>query len=251
MSRRLAFVVALALAGCGAREEEPPPEPPRKGEASPREDPAIRPPPPPPPDGMRWVIVAANSTPPGAQVIGGERPLGTTPFETDVPVPIPAPGETQTFAFTFTLDGHEPFTTQASPRGGRIDLAASLVPVGAEPAGGEPRVVTVRGRGGGAIVDHRTTIGIATVSEPCVIERLEVRLAGTHTYYGDLYVSLAGPGGEQYGIASGGSASPFRSHVVRRARGRQARGRWTLSVADRASADSGQLTGWGMTLACR
>ncbi len=219
------------------------------------------------------VTVVANSTPPVAMVTGGGRQLGVTPLQTQVPVPPPQPGQVQTFAFTFQLQGYQTATINASPVNNTISITAALAPVavappvqpepvgqpttedgdgdGDDPPGGSGRTLRVTGRGGGRIYDNHTTRGSATVGESCTIDRLTVTLNGRHTYYGDLHIFLRDPSGNRYTLASGGRANPFRSHSVRRARGRQARGRWDLEVQDRLNADSGNLTAWSMRFTCR
>ena len=260
----VAFAACLAL-GCGGDEDDTPPPPPETasapGTGQTGTTPQVAPPP-----GQVMVTVAANSTPPGAQVTGGGRQLGTTPLQTQVPVPAPQPGQVQTFAFTFNLDGYQPATINASPVNNTISITAALAPaVQPEEVGGDDEgddegddgdegsgpQITVQGRGGGPIWDNHTTTGHAVVSESCVVDRLRVRLVGTHTYYGDLHISLRDPDGRTYSLANGGRRNPVRTHTVRRASGRQARGRWTLSVADRLAQDSGVLRSWGMTIRCQ
>ncbi len=78
-----------------------------------------------------------------------------------------------------------------------------------------------------------------------------MRLAGQHSYYGDLHITLRDPENHRYTLANGGRANPFRTHTVRRASGRAAQGRWTLAVEDRLAQDSGVLRGWTMGIRCR
>jgi hypothetical protein len=284
----LLLLVLPALVACGAEEDDTPPPPtntapfaqapapaPAPGQVVPAAPGQVVPAPPvegapAPPQaaapGQGMVTVIANSNPPGALVTGGGRVLGTTPLTQQVPVPAPLPGQTQTFPFTFTLDGYQPATLQASPVNGTISITAALAPMvqpqavpgapGQEPgqtppSGGEPQEFTVRGRGGGPIFDNHTTRGAATVRQDCVIDRLRVRLRGSHTYYGDLHITLTGPDGRTYSLARGGRQNPFRTHVVSRARGRRSQGQWRLAVADRLNADSGNLDGWTLQFLCR
>ncbi|MGF1464830.1 MAG: proprotein convertase P-domain-containing protein [Sandaracinaceae bacterium] len=257
---RLAPVLAFALAGAGCGllpgEDDEPPPPPPTGSGPQDGTPTT-----PVPAGQVMITVVANSTPEGATVVGGGRPLGTTPLTAQVPVPAPTPGEVQTFSFTFTLDGYAPTTIDASPVNDTISITAGLAPATGDEEEGEEdddgssgedgRVLTVRGRGGGAIFDHNTTRGTATVEEACTIDRLQVRLRGNHSYYGDLHIRLRGPGGQTYSLARGGRANPFRTHTVRRAAGRPAQGTWRLLVEDRLDQDSGRLSAWAMSIACR
>lgn len=246
------------LAACGGDDDDTPPPPPQtvntpfvNGQPTPQAPVA--------PPGQVMVTVNANSTPPGAMVTGGNRQLGVTPLTTQVPIPAPQPGQTQTFAFVFSLDGYQPATINTSPMNGVISITAALAPatqaveVGAE---GDPdseggNEITVNGRGGGPIFDNHTTTGSAVVDESCVVDRLRVRLEGTHTYFQDLTVTLRDPQGHSYTLQTRSRRNPFRTHVVRRAAGRQARGTWNVSVADTVAQDSGRLNGWRLMMTCR
>jgi hypothetical protein len=256
------LMTTLGIAACGGDEDDTPPPPPPTGSA-----PFVSPPAQPPvaqPPGQVMVTVTANSTPPGATVTGGGRQLGITPFTTQVPVPAPAPGEVQTFAFTFELQGYQSATLTASPVNNTISITAALAPVvqpevvsttvnaDADGDGDEAGELRIVGQGGGPIYDHHTTTGSAVVDRDCTIDRLRVRLNGTHTYFGDLYITLRDPNGNSYSLARGNRGSnPFRTHTVRRAEGRQARGRWTLAIEDRLAQDSGVLRAWSLSLRCR
>jgi len=238
--------LALLLPACGLiggdDDDDEPPPPPQTATAPEDEAPA----------GQTIITVTANSTPAGAQVVGGGRNLGNTPLTSQVPIPTPGPGQPMpTFAFIFTLDGYQPATINAAPVNGAISLTAALAPAvpptevggddsngsGGGGGGSDSNEVRVSGRGGGPIWDNHTTTGSARVSESCVIERLRVRLVGNHTYYGDLHIALRDPQGRSYSLARGGRRDPFRTHTVRRAAGRQARGTWRLSIADRLAQD--------------
>ncbi len=262
----LSALIGLSLlpsAGCGGDDDDAPPPPTTAtGPTVVGVAPVVNGQPPPvvAPIGQVMVTVAANSTPPGAIVTGGGRQLGVTPLQTQVPVPAPVPGQVQTFAFTFELAGYQPATINASPVNNTISITAALAPaiqpqeVGTPSQPGddsEAGEIQVPGRGGGAIYDNHTTTGSAEVTQPCTIDRLRVRLSGNHTYYGDLHIRLRDPNGNSYSLASGGRNNPFRSHTVSRASGRQAQGRWTLSIEDRLRQDSGTLRGWSMNLRCR
>jgi len=243
------LVPACGLIGGDDDDDEPPPPP---TTATAPENAA--------PPGQTIITVTANSTPAGATVVGGGRNLGTTPLTSEVPIPTPQPGQpSPTFAFTFTLEGYQPATINAAPVNGAISLTAALAPavppteVGGDDddddSGGEG--IRVTGRGGGPIWDNHTTTGSAAVTQSCVIETLRVRLVGTHTYFGDLHISLRDPQGRSYSLARGGRRNPFRTHSVRRAAGRQARGTWRLSIADRLAQDSGILRRWSLHMTCR
>ena len=253
----LCMTLSTVLAFCGGDDDDDAPPPPASTAPNTIAAPAA-------PAGQVMVTVAANSNPPGASVTGGGRSLGVTPLQTQVPVPAPQPGQVQTFAFTFQLEGYQPATINAAPVNNTIALTATLAPavapvaVGGDEDDGDPgqpagngRVLRVNGRGGGRIFDNHTTRGTASVSEQCTIARLQVRLNGRHSYYGDLHIAVTDPGGRSYSLARGGRANPFRTHTVRRAAGRQARGQWSLSIADRLNADTGVLNGWTLSIECQ
>ncbi|MGE0791142.1 MAG: proprotein convertase P-domain-containing protein [Sandaracinaceae bacterium] len=255
------------LAGCGGDDDDTPPPPPNVGTepanngtngTTPVNNVVGAPP------GQVMVTVTANSTPPGATVTGGGRELGVTPLQTQVPIPAPQAGQVQTFAFTFALAGYQPATINASPANNQITITAALAPMttpvevggdgdgeGDGEDGEDGPGFRVNGRGGGPIFDNHTTTGQATVSQACLIDTATLRLSGTHSYYGDLYITLRDPSGNSYTIARGGRSNPFRSHRVRRASGRQAQGTWSLAIEDRLAQDSGILRAWSLSFTCR
>jgi hypothetical protein len=253
------LISVSVLAACGESEDDTPPPPPQTVNTpfvngQPTGQPVA-------PPGQVMVTVNANSNPPGATVTGGNRQLGVTPLTTQVPIPAPQPGQTQTFAFVFSLDGYQPATINTSPMNNVISITAALAPatqaveVGGEGEGdtgaGGGREVTANGRGGGPIFDNHTTTGTAVVDESCVVDRLTVRLEGTHSYFQDLRITLRDPQGHSYTIQRSSRRNPFRSHVVRRASGRQARGTWNLAIADTLAQDSGVLRSWRLSMTCR
>lgn len=267
--RKIAMAAALTalVVGCGGDDDDDAPPPPT---ANVHGQPVVNgtnvvpaPPTPLAPPGQVMITVAASSNPPGATVTGGGRQLGTTPLQTQVPVPVARPGEVQTFAFTFQLPGYQDLTINASPVNNTISITAALAPlaavqpqvVGVGPTGddgdSEAGEIRVNGQGGGAIFDNHTTTGFAVVDQPCIIDRLRVRLNGRHTYFGDLHINVRDPGGNRYSLARGTQSNPFRTHTVSRAAGRQAQGRWTLAIEDRLRADSGNLNSWSLLIRCR
>lgn len=263
---RIAHAVAMlaVLASCGGGDDDDAPPPPTNTAPNVVTAAPGVPPAPAAPPGQVMVTVIANSTPPGAMVTGGGRELGVTPLQTQVPIPAPQPGQVQTFAFQFAMAGFQPATINASPVNNTISITAALAPMvqpqevatgggggGGDDDADEAGEIRVNGQGGGPIYDHHTTNGFAVVGQDCTIDRLRVRLNGQHTYYADLHITLRDPSGNSYSLASGGRANPFRTHTVRRAVGRQARGRWTLAIADRLAQDSGVLRAWSLSLRCR
>ena len=104
------------------------------------------------------------------------------------------------------------------------------------------------GRGGIDIPDNNTT-GItagARFDQDLVIGRLQIDLDVTHSYIGDLLISLSHNGITRviHGNA-GGSTDNIRATLdVSGFENAQARGDWTLSVKDTAATDVGRLNTW-------
>jgi hypothetical protein len=208
--------------------------------------------------GTELIAVTATSVPPGAAVTGGGRALGTTPFTTQVPIPVTAAGQPPpTFDFVFTKDGYNALTLQGSPSNGQIVLSANLTPLGTTPVEpvqiptpGGSNVIDVVGTGGGAIPDMGRASARATVDQACTISSMSVTVRGRHTFFRDLTIALRSPTGQTYTLQSSRDSNPFRTYNVRRARGKQAQGEWTLVVSDRLQQDMGQLTGFSIHIEC-
>jgi aminopeptidase S len=71
-----------------------------------------------------------------------------------------------------------------------------------------------------------------------------------HTYRGDLVVDLVAPDGSVYNLLnrSGGSADNVNQTFTRNLSSETANGTWNLRVRDAASADTGYINGWKITL---
>jgi serine protease len=94
----------------------------------------------------------------------------------------------------------------------------------------------------------RSTIAVNTTG---TVATLNVSASITHTYRGDLVVTLISPSGSQYVLSNraGGSADNLAINTtVAAAVGAQAKGNWQLLVQDRARLDAGTLTKFGLTL---
>jgi hypothetical protein len=256
---RWAAGAAMVIAFSGCPQKDPPPAPPIPPPTS------VTPVPVAPTPGLVNVTVSATSTPVGAHVQGGGRPLGTTPLTAQVPIPAPAPGQPPpSFDFVFTLAGFDPETVRAAPVNGRIDISATLVAAGTTPPdeGGEEgeegeevveggRELSIASGSGGALRDHQTATAAAEVGEACTIGRLSVAVRGRHSYHRDLVLTLVAPSGERYTLQRSQNRNPFRTYRVPRAVGEEARGRWTLRVDDTLDEDSGNLGGFTLNLVCK
>ncbi len=114
------------------------------------------------------------------------------------------------------------------------------------------------------ISDNSTVNSITSISSCPTIYDIEVDVNITHTYIGDLTVTLTGPSGDSatlhnrtgsgtnnligtYAI-SGGTLTASQS--LTRFLNVNGNGQWRLTVRDNASADTGRLNSWTVTLGC-
>jgi subtilisin-like proprotein convertase family protein len=125
-----------------------------------------------------------------------------------------------------------------------------------------------------AILDYATATSLVSVSgATTTITKVIVRLSLTHTYDGDLTLSVVSPGGTEVVLAArrGGSGDNYTNTVFDDAaavsiasgtapftgtfrpdgllsslNGQNANGTWTLKVQDSASPDTGSLTSWSV-----
>jgi subtilisin-like proprotein convertase family protein len=96
------------------------------------------------------------------------------------------------------------------------------------------------------------------VDDDVPIAGIRVDVDITHTYRGDLQVTLTTPSGTVIELnpqGTGGSADDLKASyddaavpALATLRGRSARGTWTLTVRDRARADTGRLNAWSLQL---
>ena len=105
-----------------------------------------------------------------------------------------------------------------------------------------------------AIPDNNST-GITStirVSEPGLVQRLRVSVNISHTYRGDLVVTLIAPSGRQAILTNraGGSANDYvvDGLEVSGVSGESIGGDWRLRVQDLAAQDTGRLNGWSITV---
>ncbi len=101
-----------------------------------------------------------------------------------------------------------------------------------------------------AIPDNRATgvTSTLTITEAGTIRDLKVTVDISHTYSGDLRVSLVRGGTEKVLSANaGGSADDVRkTFTVTGFAGQALAGTWTLKVADSAAQDTGRLNRWSL-----
>jgi len=105
-----------------------------------------------------------------------------------------------------------------------------------------------------SIPDNNAT-GITSnlaVANTSAITSLALSLNVTHTYRGDLVVSLLSPTGTTYSVSNraGGSADNLvlTAQPVTAFNGQSPNGTWQLKIQDRASVDTGALNSWSLNI---
>jgi serine protease len=128
---------------------------------------------------------------------------------------------------------------------------------------------------GQAIRDYGTVVSTLTINQDVTIRDLNVRVNVSHTYAGDMQMTLVGPDGTRVplvvrrgrsgdhfantvfddeapqGIWQGGApfAGSYRPEYVLSAfDGKSAKGTWKLMVEDTALFDTGKLNGWSLAI---
>ncbi|GIE82094.1 zinc metalloprotease [Actinoplanes philippinensis] len=121
--------------------------------------------------------------------------------------------------------------------------------------------LTVNGAGGSCSGTNATDVTIpdnTTVTSTIAISGCARNASSTstveihivHTYVGDLVVALVAPDGSVYTLRnrSGGSADNIDTTYTANVSSEAANGTWTLRVQDAASADTGYINSWTLTL---
>jgi subtilisin-like proprotein convertase family protein len=103
------------------------------------------------------------------------------------------------------------------------------------------------------IADLATVSSTITATNPGTVTAVKARLFLTHTYRGDLVVTLFSPAGTAHVLhnRTGGSADDlyFENVPITTFNGQTAAGAWRLDVQDAAGGDVGVLQSWGLELA--
>jgi subtilisin family serine protease/PKD repeat protein len=89
-----------------------------------------------------------------------------------------------------------------------------------------------------------------TVAEDLTLGELSAEVHITHTFIGDLVVTLVGPGGQELVLhdrAGGAADNLHQTFVVSGAEGLRSAGAWQLKVSDRAGLDVGTLDSWTLS----
>ncbi|MFP2932010.1 M4 family metallopeptidase [Pyxidicoccus sp. 3LG] len=100
-----------------------------------------------------------------------------------------------------------------------------------------------------SIADLGTVTSKLKLDQDVTIDKLKLSLDIDHTYRGDLSVTLTSPSGKSAVVhnRTGGSADHLKGDFDLSAfAGEQAKGEWTLSVSDKARADTGVLNSWSL-----
>lgn len=153
---------------------------------------------------------------------------------------VPTSADTQWGDYSFTVTGTSGELVKEK------SVTLSVLPQGL-------RDITYPGGEGGDIPDNNTS-GISstmTVTDDVTIFGSSTYVNITHTWIGDLTVTLTSPAGTVATLhaGAGGSADDIdQSFASDKFDGENAAGDWTLTVVDAASADTGTLNNWNLTL---
>jgi|GEM_PF-928740 len=102
-----------------------------------------------------------------------------------------------------------------------------------------------------AIKDNATVTSKVKVADDVTVDKLKLSLNISHTYKGDLSVTLTSPSGKSAVVhnRTGGSTDNVKGDFDLSAfAGEKAKGEWTLTVKDNAKGDSGKLNSWGLAI---
>ncbi|HLL00639.1 MAG TPA: S8 family serine peptidase [Myxococcaceae bacterium] len=100
-----------------------------------------------------------------------------------------------------------------------------------------------------AITDNGKVTSTVNFDKDVAIDSLKLSLDLPHTYRGDLVVTLTSPSGKSATVhnRTGGSADDLKGTFDLSAfAGEKTKGAWTLTVEDKAKADTGTLKSWGL-----
>ncbi|WP_338871297.1 S8 family serine peptidase [Myxococcus stipitatus] len=148
------------------------------------------------------------------------------------------------------------------PTGQRPDPNAPVLPATAFAFGGGNKVsvgsrdastsvtLTASATPNAAVKDLQTLTSTVSFDKDVPLESLKLNLDLAHTYRGDLVVKLTSPSGKTATVTDrqGGNADDVKGSfdLSTAFKGESAKGTWTLSVEDKARADTGTLKSWGL-----
>ena len=150
-----------------------------------------------------------------------------------------SPTTTTTYTLTATGAGgtvSQDVTVTVNPDGGDVDTRTFS-------SGDVPK----------SIPDNNSTgvTSTLTLNDGYGIQNMQVSVDITHTYIGDLEVTLISPSGTQVVLHdnSGGSANNINeTYTVTAFNGQDAVGTWTLKAVDSARRDTGTIDNWSLTM---
>jgi hypothetical protein len=91
---------------------------------------------------------------------------------------------------------------------------------------------------------------VVAVDQDITIHTMTVTVDITHTYIGDLQVTVTSPGGQEVVLKAfsegGGDDNIQKTYDVKDFDGQEARGDWTLKVTDQWEKDTGSLAAWSL-----
>jgi subtilisin-like proprotein convertase family protein len=102
-------------------------------------------------------------------------------------------------------------------------------------------------------IPDNSTDGVSAellLNAPGTVEAVELSYSITHTYQGDLRVTLVGPSGEEIVVrapSGGGTDNLSDTVTLTEFAGSTVAGTWSLLVADEAAQDTGTLDTWSLT----
>jgi len=115
----------------------------------------------------------------------------------------------------------------------------------------EPATVTATATPNAPIKDHQTTTSTVELADDVSIENLKLDLDLAHTYQGDLKVTLTSPSGKSAVLhdRKGGGLDDIKGSfdLSKEFAGESTKGKWTLTVEDKAKRDEGTLKSWGLS----
>ncbi|WP_408888244.1 S8 family serine peptidase [Myxococcus faecalis] len=113
-----------------------------------------------------------------------------------------------------------------------------------------PVTLTASATPNAAVKDLATVTSTVSFDKDVSLDSLKLNLDLAHSYRGDLVVKVTSPSGKTATVSNrqGGSADDVKGSfdLSTTFKGESAKGTWTLSVEDKARADTGTLKSWGL-----
>lgn len=193
----------------------------------------------------------------------GEATRPETPATTESRV-VARPGKNGADGFDSGKTAARPSNFVDRPTGHRPDPSAPVLPATAFAFGpgklalagreaSTPVALTASATPNAAVKDLQTVTSTVSFDQDVALDSVKLNLDLAHTYKGDLVVKLTSPSGKTATVSDrqGGSADDVKGtfDLSTAFKGESAKGTWTLSVEDKARADTGTLKSWGLDVA--